>query len=110
MLEEIYYNPTFPRYTATCHVSRVTRVSSHAPVLPVSLADSGKSRADLWSFAASVAVEWGVDRNNHGCEGNDTIGEVVSAVADSAVSWVSHFSHLKNLFQATPIPWNFFNF
>ena len=48
-------------------------------MLPVSLADSGKSRADLWSFAASVAVEWGVDRNNHGCEGNDTIGEVVSA-------------------------------
>ena len=64
---------------------------SHAAVLPVSLADSGKSRADLWSFAASVAVEWGVDRNNHGCEGNDTIGEVVSPVADSAVRWVSHF-------------------
>ena len=54
-------------------------------MLPVSLADSGKSRADLWSFAASVAVEWGVDRNNHGCEGNDTIGEVVSAVAHSAL-------------------------
>ena len=71
---------------------RVSRdLRSHAAVLPVSLADSGKSRADLWSFAASVAVEWGVDRNNHGCEGNDTIGEVVSAVADSAVSWVSHF-------------------
>ena len=65
----------------------VTCVSSHAPVLPVSLADSGKSRADLWSFAASVAVEWGVDRNNHGCEGNDTIGEVVSAVAHSAVGY-----------------------
>ena len=69
----------------SCHLR------SHAAVLPVSLADSGKSRADLWSFAASVAVEWGVDRNNHGCEGNDTIGEVVSPVADSAVSWVSHF-------------------
>ena len=100
VLEEIYYNPTFPRYTALhCHVPRETcdRVSSHAPVLPVSLADSGKSRADLWSFAASVAVEWGVDRNNHGCEGNDTIGEVVSAVAHSAVSWAPHFSHWKNL-------------
>ena len=32
--------------------------------LPVSLAASGKSRADLWSFASSVAVEWGLDRNN----------------------------------------------
>ena len=83
MLEEIYYNPTFPRYTATCHVTHATHVSSHAPVLPVSLADSGKSRADLWSFAASVAVEWGVDRNNHGCEGNDTIGEVVSGTQRS---------------------------
>ena len=72
-------------------------LSSHAAVLPVSLADSGKSRADLWSFAASVAVEWGVDRNNHGCEGNDTIVEVVSAVAHSAVSWAPHFSHWKNL-------------
>ena len=29
-----------------------------------SLAASGKSRADLWSFASSVAVEWGLDRNN----------------------------------------------
>ena len=32
--------------------------------LTESLADSGKSRADLWSFASAVAVEWGLDRNN----------------------------------------------
>ena len=64
--------------------ARVSRdLSSHAAVLPVSLADSGKSRADLWSFAASVAVEWGVDRNNHGCDGNDTVGEVVSGARRS---------------------------
>ena len=32
--------------------------------LPESLAASGKSRADLWSFASAVAVEWGLERNN----------------------------------------------
>ena len=28
----------------------------------------GKSRADLWSLAAIVAVEWGVETNNMKCE------------------------------------------
>lgn len=32
--------------------------------LPESLAAGGKSRADLWTFASAVAVEWGLDRNN----------------------------------------------
>ena len=32
--------------------------------LPESLAAGGKSRADLWSFASAVAVEWGLERNN----------------------------------------------
>ena len=54
MLEEIFTNKDFPET---------------AVPLEVSLAESGKSRADLWSFAAAVGVEWGVERNNKGCDG-----------------------------------------
>ena len=63
VLEEIYVNKDFPKLAET---------------LPVSLADSGKSRADLWSFAAVVGVEWGLERNNAACEGEDWIGNTVS--------------------------------
>ena len=54
MLEEIYTNKDFPK---------------SALPLKVSLADSGKSRADLWSFAAAIGVELGIQRNNLGCDG-----------------------------------------
>merc|ERR1711923_28725 len=60
ILEEIFTNKDFP---------------NTAPSLDQSLADSGKSRADLWSFASAVAVEWGFIRNNRGCDG-DPIGEL----------------------------------
>ena len=36
------------------------------------------SRADLWTFASAVAVEWGLDRNNNACDGSDTAGDGVS--------------------------------
>ena len=62
ILEEIFTNKDFP---------------STAVALEESLADSGKSRADLWTFASTVAVEWGVDRNNNGCDGSDTFGDLV---------------------------------
>ena len=61
ILEEIFTNKNFP---------------SSAQALKISLADSGKSRADLWTFASTVAVEWGVIRNNRGCAG-EPIGELV---------------------------------
>merc|ERR1711971_234588 len=61
ILEEIFTSIDFP---------------PNSMELPVSLAASGKSRADLWSFASSVAVEWGLDRNNKGCEGEDIWGDV----------------------------------
>ena len=61
ILEEIFTNKDYP----------IT-----APSLEVSLKDSGKSRADLWTFASAVAVEWGVLRNNRGCDG-EPIGEMV---------------------------------
>ena len=63
VLEEIYVNKDFPK---------------HADTLPISLAESGKSRADLWNFAAVVGVEWGLDRNNAACDGEDWISDTVS--------------------------------
>ena len=55
ILEEIYTNPNFP--------------ANLAPALEVSLKDSGKSRADLWAFAAITAVEYGIETNNAVCDG-----------------------------------------
>ena len=54
ILEMIYTDKDFP-YDA-------------APSLPESLKSSGKSRADLWAYAAKVAVEYSVERNNYHCE------------------------------------------
>ena len=62
ILEEIFTNKDFP---------------NTALALDQSLAESGKSRADLWTFASAVAVEWGVIRNNRGCDG-EPIGELVN--------------------------------
>mmetsp|Transcript_103571 Transcript_103571/g.194981 ORF Transcript_103571/g.194981 Transcript_103571/m.194981 type:complete len:737 (+) Transcript_103571:92-2302(+) len=53
MLEAIYTDRSFPERTA---------------VLPKSLRDSGKSRADLWALAAIVAVEYGIEINNGVCQ------------------------------------------
>jgi len=61
VLEEIYTNKDFP---------------SKGPSLEMSLAESGKSRADFWTFASAVAAEWGIERNNRGCEGADDLGDV----------------------------------
>ena len=53
MLEMIYTKTNFPE---------------DAPTLPESLKSSGKSRADLWAYAAKVAVEYSVERNNFHCK------------------------------------------
>ena len=37
-------------------------------VLDVSLKNSGKSRADLWAFAANVALEKAFERSNFACD------------------------------------------
>ena len=55
LLEEIYTNPKFPE--------------GMAPSLEISLKESGKSRADLWAFAAILAVMEGMKNNNNGCNG-----------------------------------------
>ena len=38
-----------------------------APVLPVSLKESGKSRADLWQFAGNVGLENAIGKTNDNC-------------------------------------------
>ena len=53
ILEEIFTNPDFP---------------PAAQKLAESLAQSGKSRADLWNFAQAVAVERGINNNNDLCD------------------------------------------
>ena len=52
-LELVYTNPAWP---------------SNAPSLPTSLKKSGKSRADLWQFAANVALELEIERSNFACD------------------------------------------
>merc|ERR1719228_836738 len=39
-----------------------------APSLPLSLKESGKSRADLWAFAGLVALERSIERANWACD------------------------------------------
>ena len=53
--------------------------------LPESLAASGKSRADLWSFASAVAVEWGLERNN-------MVGRIVWQGGEIGLIWTLQFN------------------
>ena len=53
ILETLYTDKDFP---------------STAIGLPESLKSSGKSRADLWAYAAKVAIEYSVEVNNYNCE------------------------------------------
>ena len=55
ILEEIFTNKDYP---------------NNLESLPVSMKESGKSRADLWAFAGLVAAEWGIENNNLACQGN----------------------------------------
>ena len=52
-MEYVYDDPTWP---------------PGAQQLEVSLKDSGKSRADLWQFAANVALELEIERANFACK------------------------------------------
>ena len=62
LLEHIYTDATFPK--------------NMAPNLTMSLKQSGKSRADLWAFAAIAAVEYSIETNEMVCDGtyNDNPG------------------------------------
>jgi len=52
VLEELYTDPNYP---------------PNGPKLSESLKASGKSRADLWAYAAKVAVEYATAHNNYQC-------------------------------------------
>jgi len=56
ILEEVFTNPNFPK-------------GKGLPTLDVSMKDSGKSRADLWAFAALVGLYKGIENNNKACDG-----------------------------------------
>ena len=56
VLERIYTDPGYPN-------------PPYAPTLNVSLKASGKSRADLWAFAAIAALEYTIETNNMVCDG-----------------------------------------
>merc|ERR1719510_558069 len=74
LLEEIYTDPNFPKGTTA---------------LPQSLKDSGKSRADLWAFAATIALEFGIDNNNRACDGNPRgkCGILAAGEDDCKMEW-----------------------
>jgi len=65
VLEQVYTDPNFPSKTTT---------------LPLSLKESGKSRADLWAYAAKVAVEYTTEDNNYMCQSmpSDWSGSLVN--------------------------------
>ena len=52
-LERVYREPSYPHL---------------APKLGQSLFESGKSRADLWAYAALVGVEYGIETTNLACD------------------------------------------
>ena len=61
-LELIYTDPAWP---------------SNVPSLNVSLRESGKSRADLWQYAANIALEVEIERANFGCDYDFNTGNQV---------------------------------
>ena len=58
VLERIYTEPGYPN-----------SLNVLAPPLNVSLKASGKSRADLWAFAAIAGLEYTIETNNMVCDG-----------------------------------------
>lgn len=74
VLEEIYTNRDFPK---------------NVDSLPISMKDSGKSRADLWAFAALVAAQWGIENNNKACAGQNgkACGHVYTLENNCSLQW-----------------------
>ena len=54
LLEQVYTNPKFPKIKGGVELKQ-------------SMKESGKSRADLWHFAALVAIHYGANNNNLAC-------------------------------------------
>ncbi len=64
--------------------------------LPVSLRESGKSRADLWALGAIAAVEYGIDTNNQVCDGTFNNNPALQCNEDIGTSdcHVRHITYL----------------
>ena len=56
-MDKICTNPKFPK----------GKVFKGGLKLKQSMKESGKSRADLWHFAALVAIHYGANNNNLAC-------------------------------------------
>lgn len=52
------------------------------PKLSKSLQQLGKSRADLWAFAALVAADWAMAESNRGCRNEGVCGHVYNTLSD----------------------------
>ena len=92
VLEEIYTNPNFPKGRKK---------------LSVSLKESGKSRADLWAFAATLALEFGIGNNNNACDGtykNGKIGNLKNAEPDCKIEWSRPMKFKTGRKDCTPDP------
>lgn len=81
ILEEIYTNRRFP-------------IGEGIKKLDISLKKAGKSRADLWAFATMVAVEWGIENQNKGCDGEQMCKIILKPKAYQVVIKLSFFEQL----------------
>ena len=66
MISNVFYNTV----VLSCLAFGIQYPSFRTPTLQTSLYESGKSRADLWAFAAIAAVEFGAETNNRICDGS----------------------------------------
>eukprot|EP00928_Gymnodinium_smaydae_P099442 TRINITY_DN9484_c0_g1_i1.p1 TRINITY_DN9484_c0_g1~~TRINITY_DN9484_c0_g1_i1.p1 ORF type:complete len:728 (-),score=46.92 TRINITY_DN9484_c0_g1_i1:137-2320(-) len=68
MLEKIYTDPHFPPGSPVLNGGK-------------SLKDTGKSRADLYAFAAIAAVNWGFTNNNIACVTGENLYKVMGGIS-----------------------------
>ena len=71
-LEQIYTNKDYPGNSPSLEVSLRWLSSDQFQLLTKIFRESGKSRADLWAFAALMAVEFGKDTTNIACLEGDS--------------------------------------
>ena len=78
-LELIYTDPAWPRTAPALNTSLRCSVEAgcHSVVLLQSCRESGVSRADLWQFAGTVALEIEIERANFGCDYDYNMGNQV---------------------------------
>ena len=83
-LELVYTDPAWPSTASALNTSLrcsaeagVTR--SYHYIIIISSRASGASRADLWQFAGTVALEIEIERANFGCDYDYNQGNQVAA-------------------------------